>query len=70
MSTESTITIEEDGRYINLPTVIGGQRYSEDDAISLFHQGRNPAVGIYSSEERADRQAEMRHRAFARGLGL
>lgn len=67
VSTESTVGIEEDGKFINIPTVIDGKRYSAEDAIKLYKRGDNPAVGVYSTQERADQQAQLRHEALASG---
>lgn len=60
-STESSMGIEEDGKYINIATVIGGKRYSPDEAVRMYHDGKNPPLGIYGSQESADRAATARH---------
>lgn len=66
-STESSIGIEEDGRYINIATVIDGKRYSDDEAVRLYHEGKNQPLGIFGSQERADTAATARHMRWEAG---
>lgn len=59
-STEETIGVEYDGRYVNLPTIVNGKRLSPDEAIAAFERGENQPVGVYASQEEADRAAKAR----------
>lgn len=52
-STEETITIEQDGRFYNIPTIVQGQRVPEDAAVLLWRGGSNPHVGEFNSLEQA-----------------
>lgn len=61
-STEETIGIEADGRFFNIPTIVGGKRLSEQDAIDAFMRGENPPVGEFDSQEEADQAATSRSR--------
>ena len=38
ISTEHSITIEEDGEYINIPTVVNGKIISDEQAIEHYHK--------------------------------
>lgn len=59
-STVSTITIEEDGKGILLPTIINGKRVSEADAIQHFKDtGEN--MGVFKSEKDADDYDKQLH---------
>jgi N12 class adenine-specific DNA methylase/predicted RNA methylase len=59
-STEETITIEADGKWVNIPTIVGGQRVGEDQAIELFKSGKNPAVGAFPTLPEAETAARGR----------
>lgn len=67
ISTERTITVEMDGRYYNLQTAVGDRIVSDAEAIKLYKAGKNPAVGIYSTEAKADEAASARHMRWERG---
>lgn len=59
-STERTITIEADGAFYNIPTIVNGEMLTEEEAIRLWEEGQNPEVGAFSSEEEALRAARAR----------
>lgn len=43
-STERTITIEVDGRYYVIPSIVGGRALSEEEATDAWRRGANPEV--------------------------
>lgn len=59
-STERTITIESNGKYFNIPTIVGGQQQSQEDAIRLWRSGNNKEVGSFNTLEDAVSTAERR----------
>lgn len=59
-STERTITIEMDGRHMVLPTIIGGRRYTPDQAVELLRQGKHAPIAEFNTAEEADRFARER----------
>lgn len=65
-STELTITIEVDGRYLNIPTIVGGIQRSTEEAIQLYRLGANPAVGSFGSEAEALDSARRRSEQIGR----
>lgn len=52
-STVSTITIEEDGHAVLLPTIVNGKRVSEDEAVKHYHD-TGEHMGIFKTEKDAD----------------
>ena len=60
-STEITATEQfqtPDGlRYINFPTVVGGQRLSLGDAVAALLAGQNQPTGIYATAPEAEQAA-------------
>jgi hypothetical protein len=65
-STEETITIEADGRYINIPTIINGRRVDEGEAYAAWRRGMNPEVGSFGSLEEAEAAARTRSAQIGR----
>ena len=65
-STERTITIEADGGYFNIPTIVDGQTLSEEDAIAAWRAGRNPEVGRAATLDEAVAMAEARSSRIGR----
>jgi len=65
-STEQTITIGADGRFFNIPTIVNGQRLSEDQAIALWRAGQNDAVGEFATEDEALASARARTERIGR----
>jgi hypothetical protein len=59
-STERTITIEADGKYFNIPTIVGGRQQSQEDAIRLWRSGDNKEVGSFNTLEDAVSTAQRR----------
>jgi hypothetical protein len=60
-STESTITIESDGKSLVLPTIIGGRRYSNQEAVAAWKAGKNDPVGTFDDPAVAETDAQQRH---------
>ena len=62
-STESVIGINDDSGYYNIPTVINGVRFSDDDAVNNFYDNGMYHTGYFNTQEEADRSADYRERA-------
>lgn len=61
ISTERTMTIEADGKFYNVPTIVGGKAYSMPEAEQLMRAGKNPPVsGPFDSEDAAIASAKRR----------
>jgi GH24 family phage-related lysozyme (muramidase) len=60
VSTERTITVEQDGKWINIPTIVAGKQRTDEEAVALYRAGKNPSVGEYSTETEASVAAEQR----------
>lgn len=60
VSTEQVITTQIDGAWINIPTIVRGQPFTEEEAIDLFKSGQNPAVGAFQTLKDAENAAEER----------
>lgn len=65
-STEETTTIQEGGRWINIPTIVNGERLSEDAAVDLYRKGENPSVGEYDTLIEAEAYAKERSALLGR----
>lgn len=59
-STERTITIEADGRWFNIPTIVDGRQRTEDEAVRLWRSGENAEVGAFGSLSEAEQAARAR----------
>lgn len=68
ISTVRSITIEQDGRAILIPTVVGNAVVSDKDAIEHFRQ-TGEHLGIFQNEQAADRYAQQLHEDQAREYG-
>lgn len=66
MSHEKSITIEADGKFYNIPTVIRGEEVSTDEAVKRFRKGRLKPLGgkSFSSEKEAVEAAKERSKSF------
>ena len=70
-STEKTISVGfEDGIYL-IPTVVVDEdghlvKVSNDDAVRLYLEGKNPAVGKFKTEEEAMEAAALRSQSGGR----
>ncbi len=60
ISTEQTTTIKDNGNWINIPTVINGQKMADADAVELYKQNRNDAVGRFKTLKEAEDAAQKR----------
>lgn len=61
ISTEQSITIEEDGNYINIPTVVDGKIVSDEDAVENYHN-TGLHLGMYDNIDDALLSAENTHK--------
>jgi hypothetical protein len=70
-STERTITIEMNGKYYLLPTIVNGQQLTPDQAVMAAMAGKNNPVGEFNSQMEADIAARLRSNMIpnARGMG-
>ena len=64
MSHEKTITVEIDGQHIILPTVVDGKDVTPDESVNMFRRGRINPLGVYPTQEEADKAARKRSRSF------
>lgn len=65
-STERSITITSGGKEIVIPTIVGGKERSEDEAVELWKNGKNKAVGTFDDPQEAEYYAQQRSMAIAR----
>jgi hypothetical protein len=59
-STERTITIGADGKYLNIPTIVNGQQLTPEQAIQAWKDGKNKPVGEFNSQQEAEDGARAR----------
>ena len=52
-STERTITVEVDGQFLNIPTIVNGRQLSVSAALREWEEGRNAEVGRFNTEAEA-----------------
>lgn len=69
-STEETTTIERDGNWFNVPTIVNGQRVDPEIVEILFDGGRIEPVGKFASEQEATESARYRSMALAMMRGI
>ena len=62
-STESVMGINDNSGYYNIPTVVNGVRFSDDDAVNNFYDNGMYHTGYFNTQEEADRSADYRERA-------
>lgn len=58
VSTEDSITIEEDNVFINIPTIIKGKRVTDEEALTHYHR-TGEHLGKFTSKEAAVKYAEQ-----------
>ena len=64
-STERSITIESNGKFLNIPTIIGGRQRTNKEAIDhALKTGEN--MGIFSSQQEAVQAAQRRSQEIGR----
>jgi len=68
VSTERTIGIEKDGKFFNISTIIDGVQRTPEEAILMFQEGNNPAVGEFDTQEEADGAAIIRSNDIGRQI--
>jgi len=59
-STELTIGIEADGKFLNIPTIVKGEELSAEEAIFAFERGQNEPVGVFNTRKERDDAAKDR----------
>ena len=69
ISTVRTITVEMDGYHIIIPTVVGTQVVSNDEAINNFRK-TSQHLGIYKSKSAAEQAAKQLSKDQAKLYGL
>jgi len=63
MAHEKSITVEIEGDYFNIPTVVNGKQMTDREAVDYHSQ--NKSLGrAYNSQEDAVKDAERRSRSF------
>jgi lysozyme len=72
MSTEETVTVQLDGKWVNLPTIVDGKRppegvNDEEWAIKQYREGRNQPVGTFDSLDEAVEAAKQRSNSLGEG---
>ena len=70
-STESTITVtDDDGKYVNIPTIVNGKRRTNKAAVKLWREGKNSPVGggPYDTLDEALTAAKQRSEDLGRTL--
>ena len=60
-STVRSITIESDGQFVNIPTVIGGKVVSNDQAIAEWRKHPDMHLGIFADQDSAIAGAQALH---------
>jgi hypothetical protein len=68
-STEKTITVGMDGKFLNIPTIVNGQQLTNEQAIAAYRGGTNKAVGEYGSQAEAEAAAVARSAEIGRVRG-
>lgn len=70
MSHEKSISVEVNGKFVNLKTVIAGKTVSRGAAVKLFKSGDLKPLGgrIFSSMEGAVAAAKERSESFRKGF--
>ncbi len=63
-SSERTATIEQDGVYYNIPTLINGEQLTLEEAKRKFVERETKATGAYRTQEEAVRAARKRSAEF------
>lgn len=69
ISTERTITVEVDGKYYLIPTIVNGKILDPKKAISLFNLGSNKPVGVFNSSNEAHSAAIQRSKRIGEIYG-
>lgn len=59
-STERTITVEQDGKFFNIPTIVNGVQKTPDEAVASWRLGNNAAVDSAVSLDEAVEKAKQR----------
>lgn len=65
-STEETITLERNGRWFNVPTIVGGERIDPDEIEQRFMAGSVPHVGEFDTLKQAEAAATARTKEIGR----
>ncbi len=70
-SSERTMSFEKDGKEYLIPTIVPDDegylvKHSNEDAIALHNQGKNPEVGVFDTPEQATEFAKQRSESGGR----
>lgn len=73
-STEKTITVDvgegKNKKWVNIPTIVEGKEIPQAQAIDLYYQGKNKAVGEYTSMDEAVSSAKQRSEKIGEVRGV
>lgn len=69
ISTEKTITFENDGAHYVVPTIINGVSYTPQQAMQMWGAGKNPHLGAFANPEEAKQFAEQRSMSLDKSFG-
>lgn len=64
---EESITEQIDGKWVNLPTVIGGKKVDPRRAIEMYRQKQLEPLGIFADMETAVNAAVERSKGYDGG---
>lgn len=68
-STERSITIDQDGKFYVIPTIVDGKQRPMKEAVALWRAGKNPTVGVFDNNAAAEDYAVKRSKYLARVRG-
>jgi len=60
-ATVRTMTMEEDGKTILLPTIVDGKQVSEGEAITQYHK-TGEHLGVFNTQKQADKYDQAMHK--------
>jgi len=60
-ATVRTMTIEEDGKTILLPTIVNGKQVSEGEAVTQYHK-TGEHLGVFNTQKQADKYDQAMHK--------
>lgn len=71
-STERTITVQRDGKWYNVPTILDGKEHDPDEVQGWFESGDEnvPHVGEFNTLDEAERAAVARSEEIGRVRGV
>lgn len=60
VSTERAMTVGADGKFYRIPTIVEGKERSQEEALKLWQEGKNPHIGVFDTAEQAEQSAKER----------